>query len=54
MSLALKLYQKRALDTLGRVLETARTGVPADAFAKTVDEGLITAYKPLPRREAVP
>lgn len=54
MTLALKLYQKRSLATLGRFLDAARLKGPATAFAETVDDGLITNYKPLPMQPDVP
>ncbi len=54
MTLALKIYQRRSLDTLERFLEEARLRGPAAAFADTVDKGLITQYKPLPNQPQVP
>lgn len=54
MSLALKLYQQRSLDTLERFFEAARIEGPDKAFAATVDDGLMTTYKPLRELESVP
>ena len=54
MALALKLYQRRALESLERFFEAARLGNAADAFAACVDEGLPEAYKPMPGLPAVP
>ncbi len=54
MSLALKLYQQRSLDTLERFFDAARLEGPAKAFATTVEKGLATNYKPLPDLKAVP
>ncbi len=54
MSLALKLYQQRSLDTLERFLEAARIKGPDKAFAATVDVGLRTTYKPLRDLDEVP
>lgn len=54
MSLALKLYQQRSLDTLERFFEVARVEGPAKAFAAKVDQGLVTTYKPLVGQEDVP
>jgi len=54
MSLALKLYQQRSLETLEQFLEAARLEGPAKAFAATVEKGLVTVYKPLPDLEGVP
>ena len=42
--LALKLYQRRALDTLSRFFDTTRLSGPADAFAVCVDAGLPAAF----------
>ena len=54
MSLTLKVYQQRSINTLVKFLEASRLGDPATAFAATVDEGLTTSYKPLPESEGVP
>jgi len=54
MALALKLYQKRALDSLERFFEAARLGDAADAFTACVDKGLVDQYKPMPGLPAVP
>lgn len=54
MTLAPKFYQTRALDSFERFLETARLEAPAKAFAATVDKGLITEYKALPKQGDVP
>jgi type III restriction enzyme len=54
MALALKRYQRRALESLGRFFEAARLQGPAEAFAKTVDAGLPAEYKPMPGLPAVP
>ena len=54
MALALKLYQRRALDTLSRFFDTTRLSGPADAFAVCVDAGLPAVYKPMPGLPAVP
>ena len=54
MALALKLYQRRALDSLERFFEAARLGNVADAFTACVDEGLPETYKPMPGLPAVP
>lgn len=54
MALALKLYQRRALDSLERFFDAARLSSPTDAFAATVDKGLVDAYKPMPGLPAVP
>lgn len=54
MALALKLYQRRALDSLERFFEAARLGNAADVFAACVDEGLPETYKPMPGLPAVP
>lgn len=54
MALALKLYQRRALDCLERYLEAARLTGPAEAFEATVDKGLISDYKPMPGLPEVP
>ena len=45
MALALKLYQRRALDSLERFFEAARLASPAYAFRQTVDAGLVQQYK---------
>ena len=39
MALALKRYQQRAIDSLERYFESARTGNAADAFTACVDKG---------------
>lgn len=54
MALALKLYQRRALDSLERFFEAARLAPPAEAFRQAVDAGLIEHYKPMPGLPAVP
>ncbi len=54
MALALKLYQRRALESLERFLDAARLGNPDEAFAKTVDKGLFDQYKPMPGLPHVP
>ena len=54
MALALKLYQRRALDSLERFFDAARLAGPADAFAATVDKGLLDRYKPMPGLPDVP
>lgn len=54
MALALKLYQRRSLDSLDRFFEAARLEGPVSAFAQEVDPGLRTVYKPMPGMEAVP
>lgn len=54
MALALKLYQRRALDSLERFFDAARLTSPAEAFAATVDKGLLDQYKPMPGLPAVP
>jgi type III restriction enzyme len=54
MALTLKLYQRRAVDTLERFLDAARTTDLATAFASTVDEGLDPRYKPMPGLPGVP
>jgi type III restriction enzyme len=54
MALALKLYQRRALDSLERFFDAARVADPAGAFAVTVDKGLVDTYKPMPGLPAVP
>ncbi|MCO5108839.1 MAG: DEAD/DEAH box helicase family protein [Burkholderiaceae bacterium] len=54
MTLALKLYQQRSLESLERFLERARIAGPAKAFAATVDQGLVNTYKPLPDQTDVP
>ena len=54
MTLALKLYQQRSLESLERFLEAARLDGPAKAFAATVDQGLVNTYKPLPDQADVP
>lgn len=54
MSHALKIYQRRSLASLGRFFEAARLRGPEKAFAATVDEGLITSYKPMPGLAHVP
>ncbi|MFC5570238.1 DEAD/DEAH box helicase [Lysobacter yangpyeongensis] len=54
MSLALKLYQRRALDSLERYFEAARVQDAASAFAQTVDKGLLDQYKPMPGLPTVP
>lgn len=54
MALALKLYQRRALESLERFFEAARLGNAADAFTACVDEGLPETYKPMPGLPAVP
>lgn len=48
MALALKLYQRRALDSLERFFDAARFHSPGEAFASTVDKGLLDQYKPMP------
>jgi type III restriction enzyme len=54
MSHALKIYQRRSLASLGRFFEAARLQGPEKAFATTVDEGLVTSYKPMPGLAHVP
>lgn len=54
MSLALKLYQKRALALLEAFFEAARLLSPAEAFQTTVDKGLVDVYKPMPGLPSVP
>ncbi|TWI01784.1 type III restriction enzyme [Luteimonas cucumeris] len=54
MALALKLYQRRALDSLERFFDATRLAGPADAFAATVDKGLLDQYKPMPGLPGVP
>lgn len=54
MALALKIYQRRALDTLERYLQAARLFGPQAAFEQTVDKGLITDYKAMPGLLEVP
>lgn len=54
MALALKLYQRRALDSLERFFDKARTASPAEAFTTAVDKGLSSTYKPMPGLPAVP
>lgn len=54
MALALKLYQRRALDSLERFLEAARLDGPNKAFEATVDKGLASNYKPMPGLPTVP
>ncbi|HEY5972673.1 MAG TPA: DEAD/DEAH box helicase family protein [Pseudoxanthomonas sp.] len=54
MALALKLYQRRALDSLERFFDAARLANPAEAFAATVDKGLLDQYKPMPGLPNVP
>ena len=54
MALALKNYQRRALDSLERFMEAARLAAPGDAFKKHVDAGLFEHYKPMPGLPAVP
>ena len=54
MALSLKVYQQRALSSLGQFLEDARLTGPASAFEKNVDPGLVTTYKPMPGMEATP
>lgn len=48
MTLALKRYQQRALDSLTRYFRAARLSDPAAAFATNVDKGLLSDYKPMP------
>src|SRR5690606_41842720 len=48
MTLALKRYQQRALDSLARYFRAARLSDPAAAFATNVDKGLLSDYKPMP------
>ena len=52
--LSLKLYQKRALHSLGKFLEAARLEGPAKAFTDCVDKGLVSDYKTLPGLPTVP
>jgi type III restriction enzyme len=54
MALSLKLYQRRALDTLERFFEAARLRSPSEAFTATVDKGLVDEYKPMPGLPSVP
>lgn len=54
MSLALKRYQRRALDRLAGFFEAARLAGPAKAFASSVDTGLPADYKPMPGLPEVP
>lgn len=54
MTLALKLYQQRSLESLERFLEAARVDGPSKAFAATVDQELVQTYKPLPDQADVP
>jgi len=54
MALALKLYQRRALASLERFFDAARLVSPDEAFAATVDKGLLDQYKPMPGLPAVP
>lgn len=54
MALALKLYQRRALDSLERYFEASRLHGADAAFAQTVDKGLLDRYKPMPGLPQVP
>jgi len=54
MALALKIYQRRALDSLERFFEAARLAGPAEAFSATVDKGLLDGYRPMPGLPDVP
>jgi len=54
MSLALKIYQKRALASLARFLDSSRLSGPDEAFTASVDEGLLDEYRPLPGLPSVP
>jgi type III restriction enzyme len=54
MGLALKLYQRRSVDSLERFFDIARLEGPAKAFAQAVDPGLLTDYKPMPGLPGVP
>lgn len=54
MALALKLYQRRALDSLERFFNCARASDASTAFTDTVDKGLRDQYKPMPGLPQVP
>lgn len=54
MALALKRYQRRALESLSRFFQASRFGDPGTAFAAAVDKGLPSAYKPMPGLPDVP
>ncbi|WP_407364936.1 DEAD/DEAH box helicase [Xanthomonas campestris] len=54
MTLALKTYQTRSLNRLSLFFKAARLDGPADAFAASVDDGLIDTYKPMPGLPEVP
>lgn len=54
MALALKRYQRRALERLEAFFETARLHGGAAAFAQCVDHGLPAEYEPMPGLPDVP
>jgi type III restriction enzyme len=54
VALALKLYQRRALDSLERYFEATRLHGADAAFAQTVDKGLLDQYRPMPGLPQVP
>lgn len=54
MALALKQYQRRSLTSLEHFLEVARVQGPEAAFRKSVDDGLLDQYKPMPGLPEVP
>jgi len=54
MTLSLKRYQKRALDSLEAFLGDARLDGPARAFERHVDKGLAVDYRPMPGQPDVP
>lgn len=54
MTLALKLYQKRAIERLERFFAAARLLPPEAAFSTTVEDGLPDNYKPMPGQAHVP
>ncbi|PNS08420.1 DEAD/DEAH box helicase [Solilutibacter silvestris] len=54
MALDLKLYQRRALASLERFFDATQLRGPAEAFAASVDKGLVDQYKPMPGLPDVP
>lgn len=54
MALDLKLYQRRALASLERFFAATRLTGPIQAFALSVDKGLVDQYKPMPGLPDVP